>query len=167
MWQGSLEKLSKSGIESLQWTSAKVGTWLKATNTGISPRARNFNSRDTLAMHRMIAQRNSSTRLSTIADLPISRPFVTEEGQRPETHLTKPVLCGTVLSAERALSQVVNCSFLNYNESPNGSVYSFQTIIRIIIERVGRLINWKEEREASTCEAKNASPHRESNPFFF
>ena len=57
----------------------------------------------------------------------------TEEGQRPETRLTKPVLCGIVLSAERALSQVVSCSFLNCNESPNGPVYSFQIIIIIII----------------------------------
>ena len=70
---------------------------------------------------------------SSIADLPISRLFVTEEGQRPETRLTKPVLCGIVLSAERALSQVVSCSFLNYNESPNGPVYSFQIIIILII----------------------------------
>ena len=30
------------------------------------------------------------------ADLPLSRLYVTEEGQRPETRLTKPVLCGIV-----------------------------------------------------------------------
>ena len=137
MWQGSLEKLSKSGIESLQWTTAKVGTWLRATNTGISPRARNFNSLDTLATHRIKAQLNSSTRLSTIADLPISRLFVTEEGQRPETRITKSVLCGVVLSAERALSQVV--------------IAHFWIIIMIIIMRRGShrtpARQWKSNKE--------------------
>ena len=63
----------------------------------------------------------------------MSSLFVTEEGQRPETHLTKPVLCGIVFSAEEALSQVVSCSFVNYNESPNGPVYSFQIMTPSVI----------------------------------
>ena len=73
------------------------------------------------------------TTCETALSLTISSLFVTEKGQRPETRITKPVLCGIVLSAERALSQVVSCSFINYDESTNGPVYSFQILITIII----------------------------------
>ena len=38
-------------------------------------------------------------RSEIVADLPISSPFVTEEGERPEMRITKPVLCGIVLLA--------------------------------------------------------------------